>query len=272
VDALLKKLREESARDTAIAFERMPVQMLMALRALAVYVLAPNQHDKATSGFIALLCETGSPPQLLPPYSALLRSWVTRDGSLAINSGGSRLDQSVVRNLAALLTYMRGLPVGARKAASAAALKKLARSGIGVGEPSHAVNAWEPSTVEEVAALPAVIAILGVLDREAQERGERESQSSTELRSAQRTEPGSKERAQFMKTAGLSIIMWIRHVEAHVFFISDALPRAGLSAAVVKEVVQAALGVIVRDCSSLGFSLDAMGVLTRLPPATEKIA
>jgi hypothetical protein len=267
VDALLKKLRKESARDTAIAFERMPVQMLRALRALAVYVLAPNQHDKATAGFIALLCETGSPPQLLPPYSALLRSWVTRDGSLAINCGGSRLDQSVVRNLAALLTYMRGLPVGARKAASAAVLKQLARSGIG-GE----VNAWEPSTVEEVAALPAVIAILGVLDREAQERGERESQSSTKLRSAQRTEPGSKERAQFMDTAGLSIILWIRHVEAHVFFISDALPRAGLSAAVVKEVVQAALGVIVRDCSSLGFSLDAMGVLTRLPPATEKIA
>jgi hypothetical protein len=80
VDALLRKLREESARDTAIALERMPVQMLKTLRALAVHGLAPDQHNKATAGFIALLCETGSPLQLLPPYSALLRSWVTRDG------------------------------------------------------------------------------------------------------------------------------------------------------------------------------------------------
>ncbi len=108
--------------------------------------------------------------------------------------------------------------MGVRKAASAAALKQLARNGIGVGVSGQAVNACAPSTVEEVAALPAVMAILGLLDREARERGERESQSSAKLRSAQGTAPGSKERAQFMDTAGLSIIMWIRHVEARVFF------------------------------------------------------
>jgi hypothetical protein len=65
--------------------------------------------------------------------------------------------------------------------------------------------------------------------------------------------------------------LWIRHVEAHKLFVSDELPRAGLSSAIVKEVVQAALEVIVQDCSALGFSLDHMGVLTRHPPVAEKV-
>ena len=65
-----------------------------------------------------------------------------------------------------------------------------------------------------------------------------------------------------MKTAGLSVILWIRHVEAHVFFITDELPRAGLSSAVVQEVVEAALDVFVQD-SSLGFSLNDQGVLCK---------
>ena len=264
VDALLSKLREESAQDTAIALERMPVQRLKALRALAVHGLAPNKHDIATAGFIALLCESGSPPQLLPPYGALLRSWVTRDGRLAISSGGSSLAESVVRNLAALFTYHRSLPRAARKAASTAALQQLARSGVGVNQPGEACGV--PSTVEEVAALPAVLAILGVLDREAHARGEHESQSSAKLCGVLRTEMSSKERVQFMENAGFSIFLWIRHVEAHVFFATDELPRAGLSSAVVKEVVQAALEVIVEDCSALGFTLDYKGVLTKLPP------
>ncbi len=69
-------------------------------------------------------------------------------------------------------------------------------------------------------------------------------------------------RAELMDTAGLTIILWIRHVEAHKFYVTDELPRAGLSSAVVFEVVQAALEVIVQDCSSLGFSFNEMGVFT----------
>jgi hypothetical protein len=270
VDALLSKLREESARDTATALERMPVQSLKALRALAAHGLAPNKQDKATARFIALLCETGSPPQLLPPYGALLRSWVTRDGRLAISSGGSSLAEPIVRNLAALVTYNRSLPMATRTAASAAALKQLVRNGVGVNQPGEAAGGVVrvPNTVEEVATLPAVLAILGLLDREALVRGEHKSQSSAKLCSALRAERGSMERVQFMENAGLAIILWIRHVEAHVFFVTDELPRAGLSSAVVKEVVEAALDVIVQDCSTSGFFLNDMGVLTRLSPVT----
>ena len=262
VRALLRKLREESVRDTAVALERMTVQQRKALRALAVLGLLPDARDEAIADFVALLCESDSPPQLLPPYGALLRSWVTRDGKLAISSGGSSLAVSVAANLAKILTHSRSLPLAARKAASAAALKQLALNGVGVKQPGGAWGA--PSTVEEIAALPAVLAILGVLDKEAQERGEHKSPTFAKLRSVLRAEPGSLEREQFMETAGLSIILWIRHVEAHlVFFTTDELPRAGLSSAVVKEVVQAALEVIVQDCGSLGFYLDDTGVLNR---------
>ena len=85
--ALLRKLHEESVRDTAVALKRMTVQQRKALRALAVLGLLPDARDEATADFIALLCEAGNPPQLLPPYGVLLRSWVASNGSLSISSG-----------------------------------------------------------------------------------------------------------------------------------------------------------------------------------------
>jgi hypothetical protein len=101
VRALLRKLREESAHDTAVALERMTLQQRMALRALAVLGRLPDAHDEATADFVAQLCEASNPPQLLPPYGILLRSWVAGDGSLSICSGGSRLAEPVALNLSA---------------------------------------------------------------------------------------------------------------------------------------------------------------------------
>jgi len=168
------------------------------------------------------------------------------------------------------LSYKGSLPKAARKAVSVAALEQLSRNGIGVGTPGVAVDVRAPRTVEEVAEVPAVLAILGLLDREARVRGEKVSTSSATLHSVRCTMQGSRERALFMDEAGLTIISWIRHVEAHVFFVTDELPLAGLSSAVVKEVLQVALEVIVRDYSALGFSLDGKGVLTRSPPVAGK--
>ena len=127
-----------------------------------------------------------------------------------------------------------------------------------------------PCTPEEIASVPAVKALMSLLNFEAQTTGSRESLSSTRFSEILNSPPDSDKRSKFMDTAGLSIITWIRNLEAHKFFVTDELPRAGLSSAVVKEVVQAALGVIVQDCSAQGFSLDHMGVLTRLPSVTKK--
>ena len=211
------------------------------------------------------------PPKLLPPYGALLNSWISCDGSLAISSGGSRLAESVTLNLAALLTFRKQIPVAARVAASKAALDVLASNGVGVDAPGHAQGVHAPRTLEELGSIPAVKAIMRVLNLEAEARGLSESPSSAQLSKALRALPGSIMRTDLMDNAGLAIIQWIRNVEAHKFLVTDDLPRAGLSSAVVKEVVQAALEVIVQDCSTLGFSLDDMGVLTRLPPVTEKV-
>jgi hypothetical protein len=268
VRALLQKLREESVRDTAVALERMSVRQRKALRALAVLGLLPVPHDEAIVDFVALLCEEGTPPKLLPPYGALLSSWVSRDGSLAISSDGSRLAECVWLNLAALVTYKKVFPKATRKRASQAALKMLASNGVGVDEPGGGVRM--PCTSEEVNSVPAVKALMRLLNF-AKAADLSESISSARFSEVLNLPPDSDKRSKFMGTAGLTIITWIRDLEAPKFFVSDDLPRAGLSSAVVKEVVQAALGVIVQDCSALGFSLDHMGVLTRLPSVTETV-
>ena len=271
VRTLLFKLRNESVRDTAVALERMTVQQRKALRALAVLELLPDARDEATADFVALLCEASSPPQLLPPYGALVRSWVAVDGSLAIRSDGSRLAEPVALNLAAFHTFQEIFPVATRVAASRAALSMLARNGVGVPLSGHAQRVREPRTLEELSLIPAVKAILRVLDLEAKARSLSESPSSAQLSKALRAASDSIARKKLTDTAGFAILLWIRHVEAHKFFVADELPRAGLSSAVVKEVVQAALEVIVRDCSSLGFSLDGMGVLTKRSPMADKV-
>jgi len=260
---LLRKLREESVRDTAVALERMPLLQRKALRVLAEQGLFPDNRDEVIGDFISLLCETGpSPLKLLSPYGALLRSWVTCNGSLAISSEGSRLAESVTRNLAAIFSFYKQIPSSTLAAASKSALEQLARNGVGVDQPGLAQGTRVPCTVEELRSIPAVRAILGVLNREAKDRNASESHSATQLSKVQESAPDSALRIEFMKTAGLSIILWIRHVEAHVFFITDELPRAGLSSAVVQEMVEAALDIFVQD-SSLGFSLNDMGVLCK---------
>ena len=263
VRALLRKLREESVRDTAVALERMPLQQRKTLRVLADQGLLPHNCDEAICDFISLLCDTGpSPLMLLPPYGALLRSWVTYNGSLAISSEGSRLAESVTQNLAAIFSFYKQIPSSTLAAASKSALEQLARNGVGVDQPGLDQGTRVPCTVEELRSIPAVKAILGLLDREAKDRNASESHSATQLSKVQESAPDSALRLEFMKTAGLSVILWIRHVEAHVFFITDELPRAGLSSAVVQEVVEAALDVFVQD-SSLGFSLNDQGVLCK---------
>jgi hypothetical protein len=64
-----------------------------------------KQSLQQTPGLVALLCESSSPPRLLPPYGALLRSWIARDGTTAISAEGDGLEESVVRNLSALHAF-----------------------------------------------------------------------------------------------------------------------------------------------------------------------
>ncbi len=55
VRALLRKLREESVRDTAVALERITVHQRKALLVLARAGLLPEEHNEATADFGAQL-------------------------------------------------------------------------------------------------------------------------------------------------------------------------------------------------------------------------
>ena len=129
---LLGKLRVESARDTATALLRMPASLRKALRALAVLGYPPDADDHGTAGFVAQLCEAGSPLRLIPPYGALLRSWIAPDGSVSINLEGDGLDEGIAKNLAALSTFSAVLSREQRMAISEAVLHVLSRNGVGV--------------------------------------------------------------------------------------------------------------------------------------------
>ena len=256
---LVAKLRERASPDALVGLERMRLSQRKALRALAVHGTPPNAAlDAAAAAFVALLCEEGEPAQLAPPTGALLGSWIARDGSLAAcsSTGGSALAEAVKLNLDALHTYHALLPRATAAAASAAVLQVLASSGIGSPGPGQPWATCPPSTPEEFAALPAVVLLLQL-----QERSRQQSLSSAQLAKALRAAPDAQGR--FMEEAGLTLLLWLRHVSAHAaFFVTDELPRAGLSSAVVKDAVQAALEVIVRDCGEdMGLGLSEKGVL-----------
>ena len=262
---LVTKLREESSLDALVGLERMRLSQRKALRALAVHGIPPSAaFDAAAASFVALLCEEGEQPaRLAPPNGALLGSWVARDGSLAAcsSSEGSTLAEAAKLNLDALHTYHALLPRATAAAASAAVLQLLASIGIGCPVPGQPWATRPPSNLEEFAALPAVVALLQLLGLEAQERNKQQSPSSAQLAKALRAAPDSQRR--FMEEAGFTLLLWMRHVSAHAaFFVTDELPRAGLSSAVVKDAVQAALEVIVRDCGEdMGLGLSEKGVL-----------
>ena len=266
VEELLATLRSESGRDTATALLRMPVSVRRALRALAAQGRPSGAHASGAARFIAQLCEAGSPLRLPPPYNALLPSWIAPDGSVSLSAGDNRLEESVWRNLAALSAFSRDLASRRRRAVGAAVseevLHVLARNGVGAPLARSLEYVCAPTTVEEVAAVPAVQTILTLLDAEERVEGRSDAQSraSLRLRKALKAAPGSAAQARFMETAGLTILVWVRNVAARVFFESEALLRSGLSSAVVREAVSAALEVLVRGPDA-AYELDEDGVL-----------
>jgi hypothetical protein len=154
MEVLLAKLRLESARDTATALLRMPMSLRKALRTLAVLGRLPDEPSSGVAHFIMQLCETGPPLRLLPPYNALVRSWIAPDGSVSISAEGARLEESVWRNLTALSSLSKGFTTREKElgvAISEAVLHVLARNGVGAPlAGSKAGDISAPTTVEEL--------------------------------------------------------------------------------------------------------------------------
>ena len=93
---VLGKLREECEADAAVALGRLPLLARQLLRALAdegsqLPLPALQEHFKGVAfmgAMVETLCEGDSPARLMPPYAALLRSWVSPTGVLAVHCAG----------------------------------------------------------------------------------------------------------------------------------------------------------------------------------------
>jgi len=270
---MVDKLQEESLVDTAVALQRLTLRQVRALRALAEPGggRLPEASDRMAL-FASLLCEE-SPPQLMAPYSALLRSWVTRGGRVTVRSGSAaggalHLSPLVHDNLKAISTYAPLLTPAERATLSSALLHVFARNGLGVeaggSAPGAALRA--PESVAELGSVPAVQGLLAALNREAEEGGVagRLSPSYAALQRAR--QGGAAEQALFMQGAGLSLLLWMRSAGAHVFLPTE-LGRAGLTCAVVGAAVFAAVDAMVELRGGRAFVLGEHGVLLRLRPA-----
>ena len=104
--------------------------------------------------------------------------------------------------------------------------------------------------------MPAVVGLLGALDEEAALQGESESRSSAKLRTVSR-EAGSPGHDKFREEAGLAVLAWTRHVQAHVFFPTQ---HHGFTTGVVGEAVWAAVRVIV-EREGRAYELDGESIL-----------
>ena len=232
-------------------------------------LLDRNPLGRAVASFASLLCEPSEPPRLLPPYGALLRSLVTRQGELAATLLGSgRLDYApLLRSNLQLIVEHSGIPrasrhsmsAGALAAASASVLEVFAANGVGVIEDGVAA-ARAPRTVAEVLAVPAFAAVLSALDEHAARVGRPgASPASAALASAARA--SSSEQAGFLAALGVRVLTWLRHVYAHVYFAPRITERSGLSTAIVAAAVQAAGDAIVSKDEAFQWDEDSGSLL-----------
>ena len=288
LDWLMLKLRTESVQDAAVALERLSVPALRLLRQVAdgrvSRDLLPHSLDRGFSAssraqanaleVLLLLCEEGEEGgagvagggalELMPPFGALLRGWITRAGLLAVSSedGALGLHALTRSNLKALNTLQPRFSGALRSAMSQAVLRSLLSNGIGTEEAfgesaaggvggeaggrgsssSSSSGLRVPRTVEEFVAIPAIAHVMAALEEEAAQQGEGCSAPSVErLRALLLTPQHSQARQEFMLDAGLRALMLVRHAEMHApHFPSGEIVR-GLACTVIVEAVNAAI-------------------------------
>jgi hypothetical protein len=73
------------------------------------------------------------------------------------------------------------------------------------------------------------------------------------------------ERERFLDMLGMRALVWLRHVDAHVYFAGRIAERSGLTAAVVGEAVHAAADALMQE--DRAFKQDDDGRLSWHPPS-----
>ncbi len=151
---------------------------------------------------------------------------------------------------------------------STSVLVLLASYGIGISDGGGLTRPIE--TLADVMRTPAVACILGELNEEARKssiwkkQAKQMSQSTKVFFSALDTND-----ALFMVTFGLTLLVWVRNFEAHVWTSPPSVARAGLTGAVVAQAVDAAIAALIK-AQGADFAVGADGVLcltAKLPGA-----
>lgn len=272
---VLGKLKDESQGDAAVALGRMPLEALVRLRALAeVDSLVPFEEvgecfeglGSKLGRVVMHIFEESSPARLMPPYGALLRCWVSREGVLAVRrdeDGSVDLPYSVRKRLMLLADSCGSIAIHAQMAVSSLLLPLFAANGIGVAEVPGAPLST-PKSVGELGSIPAVRCLLAILDKQwALTKKAGVSPSSEKFQTARNdTRPGAQQ--QYMSVAGFQILVWLRHCTAHAWFPTEDMSRCGFSSTVIVEAVNHATNLLVQQFSR-EFALDAEGGLRAKP-------
>ena len=191
--------------DAVVGLERMSVahrRLLFALASGRKFAGSPRETK-----FCELLCEASTPSRLLPPYGAMLRSWVTKLGELTVRSSSSGFLEPRRNNLSAVFSVSQGLLENTRVMASRAVVRTMVGNGIGVATRTGAGSAVRaPFTVDEVLRIPAVRCTMQALHKEAQLRSEATSQSVTKLRNMRSLPCDDAKHVLYMRHVGLNIL------------------------------------------------------------------
>lgn len=270
---LLDKLLVEGMVDAAAAVGDMtPAQRTLLFR-IATGELTRRQveedlREALQSQFLDQLntlcepCGLDEKLQLLPPYGGVYSTVINAQGALLIEwtRGVWRLSPLLEDRLRFFGEHYRDDKIMKRvgSAISKQVLGVLVR---------HRIGDAACATLKDWSKVPAVRAVLEVLDkqheRKSRKMGER-SPSSLEFEKhlLVETAAGGRSKADraaakaYLASFGLFFTCWLRHVQAHAYISKVPILRAGLSVSIVEELVDAA----VHTWKEHGGKVDAAGV------------
>jgi len=283
VGAALSKLQAESVRDTVRALVSLGLTERQVLRAVAAGLYTCDELDAIADGkgkvgfkqvsvgiqpeklaaLINCLRETGAgsdTARLQPPYSALLLSWLTPSGDLAVCVDNGQIDLAIDirKNLVFIAEPAQRRIIadaGLQPKVSHAVLQALASDGIGVVQQDGSVKA--PATAAEFDAVPALSTLRDMLKANVPQGHRQPSLAKLVSDAAAAALPAAaapsaaaatahaSAAASFADKIGWELLLAFRHFEAHIWWSNVAqLVHNGLTAAVVAQALRAASNVL----------------------------
>lgn len=238
-DAAVRSMRDkmllESLVDISALLPRMPAEVLRALRAVATgagpYVPPPADAD---GEYFAMICN-GNSNGLQPPYGHYLAQWVSPSGVPLVAMRGAELcfTPQVFGLLTAIVNTADAQP-SFITATDRAKLSRVVLDALAAHRISGA--AGQPvRTVAEVAALPAIRALLHLLSTGAS----KVSAAALFDKALHRAAPmnATDKFSEYEERIGFHILRWLRHVCTHEFHHVGDLVATGLTPAVIDDIL-----------------------------------